>query len=225
MKKYWFLIVPLIYFIPGAIVDFRNKFGNPNYENSHYLIGAMLNSFLIEGLLFFLIKKTSVKRPLDGFIFFFFSFYIVQLFGNALSFPLTSLLDHPFRGSSLFSEGYPMAINLAPFVLTIRTIGEEGALTLLIGNALMLTPLAFSCLYFGWIKSSKAVIIAMILLSFAVETVQFIEMLISSFFYIKDLRTSDIDDVILNSLSGLIGVWLYKLLEPYFMNEKNRSDR
>ncbi|MCD7035006.1 VanZ family protein [Metabacillus sp. GX 13764] len=209
MKKYWVLLIPLIYGIPGALIDFRNKMAAPDFGNSHYVIGELLNICLIIGTLSLFIRKTTVKSNVDWLLLAVFAFYYVQLFGNTVSFPFASVLDHPFRGESLFAEGVPVAINAVPAVLTIKTILEPGAVTLLVGNALMLTPMAFCMLYFGWMKSAGKTAAAMILASISIELIQLAEMTVSSFFYIRDMRTADIDDVILNSFSGFLGVWLF----------------
>lgn len=79
------------------------------------------------------------------------------------------------------------------------------------GNAFMLTPFAFALLYFKWAKSNKQAIWYSFLCTVGIEFVQFLQSILVSMFEIGMGRSSDIDDVILNTIGAVVGVGCYFL--------------
>jgi glycopeptide antibiotics resistance protein len=66
-------------------------------------------------------------------------------------------------------------------------------------------------LYFKWAKSNKQAIVYSLLCSIGIEFVQFFQSIFALLFEIVRGRSSDIDDVILNTLGAFIGVGCYIL--------------
>ncbi|WP_396020275.1 VanZ family protein [Bacillus sp. ISL-34] len=93
-------------------------------------------------------------------------------------------------------------LNLVPF----KTI-LESQITQLMGPLLMLTPLAFALMSLSILKSKKKTIMVTMLISIGIELIQFIENSTGSAFLLYS-RSTNIDDVILNTLGGVIGVYI-----------------
>lgn len=86
----------------------------------------------------------------------------------------------------------------------------------IIGNLLLLTPLAFSLRFLKVLKNNKETIIAVFFTSLGIEIVQLIQTYFSTGFINSQGRATDIDDLILNTLSGVIGIEVYKLITRFF---------
>jgi glycopeptide antibiotics resistance protein len=97
------------------------------------------------------------------------------------------------------------------------------------GNAVMLTPFAFTMLYFKWVKSNKQAIWYSLLGSIGIEFVQFLQSILALVFDIDMGRSSDIDDVILNTISVAVGVgcyfFLWAKIENLFSQVRKKSER
>jgi glycopeptide antibiotics resistance protein len=66
-------------------------------------------------------------------------------------------------------------------------------------------------LYFKWAKSNKQAIVYSLLCSIGIEFVQFFQSIFALVFEMVRGRSSDVDDVILNTLGAVIGVGCYIL--------------
>lgn len=112
---------------------------------------------------------------------------------------------------------YDRSVNLIPF----KSIGEfisgssanlkRFAFGNVVGNIFVFIPLGVYVLLF---KSNKRVInnlLLIVILSLIVELIQ----------WLLSIGTADIDDIILNSIGGFIGILAYKLLLLILRDEKN----
>jgi len=108
-------------------------------------------------------------------------------------------------------------LNLVPF----KTI-LESEITQLMGPLLMLTPLAFALMSLSILTSKKKTIMVTMLISIGIELIQFIENSTGSAFLLY-ARSTNIDDVILNTLGGVIGVYIYLLFNHFI--SKGQSER
>ena len=75
----------------------------------------------------------------------------------------------------------------------------------------MLIPCAFTLLYVKWVNSYKQAIGYSFLCTVGIEFIQFLQSILSSIFEIGMGRSSDIDDVILNTIGSVVGVGCYFL--------------
>lgn len=105
-------------------------------------------------------------------------------------------------------------INLVPF-RTISNYLSRGrikhifTISNVFGNIILFIPLGIYLSLFNQRRNSKKSVFWVFFISLLVEIVQ----------YTFKMGTGDIDDVILNTLGGWIGVWIYKILFLKLKNE------
>lgn len=113
-------------------------------------------------------------------------------------------------------ENATRIINLVPFksILGFVSANQENiqkfAFSNVVGNILIFIPLGVYLLLLRKNKRMIAILVIIFLVSLSVEVVQ----------GLLGIGTADIDDLILNSLGGLIGIFGYKILWLLFRNEK-----
>jgi glycopeptide antibiotics resistance protein len=101
-------------------------------------------------------------------------------------------------------HGYSYSVNLVPVRNTwrelkyITEIGRFNYLSNIFGNILLFLPLPFILKFFLKIFNYSTVLIISMLLSIAIETLQ----------YIFKVGVADIDDVILNTIGASVGYFL-----------------
>lgn len=115
----------------------------------------------------------------------------------------------------IFSRGAHSSINLVPFHSIMdylsgsNTVSHRFAFINIFGNIILFVPLG---IYLSLFKHGKRIgtnVLWILIISLLVEIAQ----------YIFGIGASDIDDVILNSLGGLIGVVAYKALSAILKDE------
>lgn len=85
----------------------------------------------------------------------------------------------------------------------------------LLGNMLLLAPFSlFMALYAKKFTKWLPNFLSLFLISLTIETIQ----LILNYFYLGD-RVFDINDLLLNSIGGLLGLATYKILSKFFESE------
>lgn len=119
-------------------------------------------------------------------------------------------------------EGFNLAIgvNLIPFKGTIESISRFIQYDALyefipvVGNFVMLMPLGV--FYSIYVKNYKLRFLYVFLFSVSIEVMQLlIGLLINSYY-----RSTDIDDVILNTAGGIIGILLFSFLKKMYLKFK-----
>lgn len=102
-------------------------------------------------------------------------------------------------------------INLTPFKEIFRyTIGSKKFFKNIIGNIVLFIPYGYFAAYFPKNKKMVTVTFLTFLVSFSIEAIQY-----------KIGRVFDIDDIILNTLGGVIGYLIFIVLDSI----KNRLPR
>ncbi len=96
---------------------------------------------------------------------------------------------------------------------TMRDIDKWNFITDLLGNILIFIPVPFFLSLFFRIKSTARLVLISFLLSFLVESCQ----------YILGIGVADVDDVILNTLGACIGVVLLRLVVGFRMKRSKNS--
>lgn len=161
-------------------------------------------------------KNFSFKREFILSIFF---IYILLLISKTF-FPFT------IRSENYWSR---RAINLTPAIETIKMFNDafsggrnyliKHAFINVLGNLILLAPLSFFiALLRKKFRSFKHNILFCFIVSFSIEFLQFF----------TDMRTTDIDDLILNTLGAIIGFYIFKLLEKLyfrFFTKDNNKDK
>jgi len=169
----------------------------------------ILNICLVTLLLYFFIKRTSIRKFIDWVVLTGFSFYFCFLFGETTWLSFYYIFNSEFIGFDTHRNF--IFINLIPFNGISETINNNSmALYQILGNLLMLSPFAFTSLYFEWTKNVKKTVVYLCFVSIAIEVFQLIETAFSSLFELGgSLRATDIDDVILNTTGALIGAVIF----------------
>ena len=97
--------------------------------------------------------------------------------------------------------------NFIPFKEMFRyNLGSRLFIKNVIGNIILFIPYGFFASYFLDIKKTKSTALMVLLVSISIEITQLVIG-----------RVFDIDDIILNTIGGIIGFYLYKSLD--FINE------
>ncbi|MFF3100209.1 VanZ family protein [Viridibacillus arvi] len=205
--KWFTILIPTFYFLIPLILKF-------NYDSSFLLIKfteLYVNCIPITVCVIFLIKKAIVNT--------FYKFVVL----TALIVYLCSLHQLvTFIPIWHYSEGEIVvystihSLNLVPF----KTI-LESQITDLMGPLLMLTPLAFALMSLRIFKSKKETIMFTMLISIGIELIQFIENSIGSAFLVY-ARSTNIDDVILNTFGVVIGVYIYLLFNHFICKGQSK---
>ncbi len=204
MKKYILLVFPLIFY--GESIWFYIR-------DVHFylplILQAILHLAIISVCMIFLLKRTRLQNGFDWFIGICFSVYFCILYHNTVEFMF--FLDNAHY--SLENLKYIVhSVNLIPIKGIIDVLRyNPSALFQITGNVIMLTPFAFAMLYFKWAKSIKQAIWYSFLCTIGIELVQFLQSILGSVFDLGIGRSSDIDDVILNTIGATVGVGCYLL--------------
>ncbi len=144
-------------------------------------------------------KMNARTRIETGVIYIVFAFYLLFLL-KLLIFSRVSLTDNGLDAAR--------SVNLIPFASVMGYVRggseviERFALSNVVGNILIFIPLGA---YLPLVKRGKRITSHLVIIftwSLLVEIIQ----------GVFGMGTADIDDIILNCLGGLIGVWGYRLL-------------
>lgn len=121
------------------------------------------------------------------------------------------------------SDGFDVGNNFIPFKSTIESISESlrnglpyGFISVF-GNFVMLMPLGV--FYSIYMKNYKMCFLYVFLFSVSIETMQFLIGLLIGYNY----RCVDIDDVILNTIGGVIGICFFIALKHIYLKWKNKG--
>ncbi|MGE7687558.1 VanZ family protein [Peribacillus simplex] len=204
--KWFTILIPTFYFLIPLILKF-------NYDSSFLrikFIELYINCIPITVCVIFLIKKAIVNNFNKLVVLTAFILYLCLLHQVVTFIPVW------YSESPVISSTTPL-LNLVPF----KTI-LESEITQLMGPLLMLTPLAFALMSLSILKSKKKTIMVTMLISIGIELIQFIENSSGSAFDLYS-RSTNIDDVILNTLGGVIGVYIYLLFNHFI--SKGQSER
>nr|WP_246484013.1 VanZ family protein [Heyndrickxia vini] len=100
-------------------------------------------------------------------------------------------------------------VNLIPIKGIIDVMSSPTAFYQIFGNIIMLAPFAFAMLYFKWTRSYKQTIWYSFICAVGIELIQFFQSSFYSLFEIGLRRSTDIDDIILNTIGALFGIGCY----------------
>lgn len=202
MKKYILLGVPLIFYGESLLLYFSNL-----HRYLPFILQVLLNIAIITGCMIFLLKRTKLQNVFDWIIGICFSVYFCILYHNTVQFLF--FIDHVHY--SLKNLKYIVhSVNLLPIKGILDVLhNNPSSLFQIIGNAFMLTPFAFALLYFKWARSNKQAIWYSFLCTVGIEFVQLLQSILGLIFEIGMGRSSDIDDVILNTIGAVVGVGCY----------------
>lgn len=104
--------------------------------------------------------------------------------------------------------------NLIPFKEMFRfSLGSRMFFKNVFGNIILFLPYGFFLSYFVKLKKVKIITILSLFVSFIVEIIQY-----------RIGRVFDVDDIILNVIGGIIGYYLYRIID-YLVNKTKIKER
>jgi len=200
--KYILLVIPFFFFgssILNYLYDLRNL---------SFALQEGINLVTTVGCMIFLLRKTTIRNVMDWIMGICFSAYFMILYRYTVHFSF--FLDH-IQLSIENIRYLQHSVNLIPLRGIMDVIHyNPRSFYQIFGNLFMLTPLAFSMMYFKWAKSSFQAICYCFLCTLCIECTQYIQSFLQLAFNLgMGGRSSDIDDVILNTIGAVIGVICY----------------
>ncbi|EEJ1214133.1 VanZ family protein [Listeria innocua] len=209
--RFFVLLLPVLYLIYG--VSLALQFGN-NAD----LINSITNSCILLLTTLILTKMAKLKNWIDFIWFCVFILYIFVLLHLVAYISIGDFVNSTYTGNFHIQKEM---INLIPFT-TIENTFQQTLPTMptiiqIIGNVLLLCPLSFFLLYFKITSAAGKTILVIFLTSCGIELLQFAQTTMITGFESISLppnRSTDVDDIILNTLSGLIGVLLAYAIPP-----------
>ncbi|MBC6149985.1 VanZ family protein [Listeria innocua] len=209
--RFFVLLLPVLYLIYG--VSLALQFGN-NAD----LINTITNSCILLLTTLILTKLAKLKNWIDFIWFCVFILYIFVLLHLVAYISIGDFVNSTYTGNFHIQKEM---INLIPFT-TIENTFQQTLPTMptiiqIIGNVLLLCPLSFFLLYFKITNTAGKTILVIFLTSCGIELLQFAQTTMITGFESISLppnRSTDVDDIILNTLSGLIGVLLAYAIPP-----------
>ncbi|PZG36691.1 antibiotic resistance protein VanZ [Listeria ivanovii] len=217
--RFFVLLLPALYLLYG--VSLALQFGN-NAD----LMNTIANSCLLFIATIILTKMAKLKNWLDFIWFCVFILYIFILLHLVAYISIGDFVNSTYTGDFHIQKEM---INLIPFTTienTFRqTLPTMPTIIQIIGNILLLFPLSFFLLYFKITDSGWKALLVVFLTSCGIELLQFVQTTMITGFESMSLppdRSTDVDDIILNTLSGLFGVLLAYMIPPVRKRIKKR---
>ncbi|MBC1833149.1 VanZ family protein [Listeria seeligeri] len=203
--RFFVLLLPVLYLLYGASLALQ-------FGNNADLINTIANSCLLFIATIILTKMAKLKNWLDFIWFCVFILYIFILLHLVAYISIGDFVNSTYTGNFHIQKEM---INLIPFTTIentfTQTLPTMPTIIQIIGNVLLLSPLSFFLLYFKITKSGWKALLVVFLTSCGIELLQFVQTTMITGFESMSLppdRSTDVDDIILNTLSGLIGVLL-----------------
>lgn len=160
------------------------------------ILGAVWPTILISSVIIISMRITYIIKNKENFI----------LYKELLSFVFVIYVLCLFYVVTFQDVGWSKS-NFIPFKEMFRySIGSRLFIKNVIGNIIMFIPYGFFASYFLDLKKTKSMTLMALLVSASIEITQLVIG-----------RVFDIDDIILNTIGGIIGFYLYKSLD--FINE------
>lgn len=216
LNKWYSLFASLFYFIYTYKTHIYEGSGLLEYLNLLVNFGVV---FLIS---IWLISKSEVKNILNFVILFLFVLYLFVLQSFVTYIDISYYITQEYVGNPYVNME---RINLIPFhTISNNLFGVVVAPITIVqtfGNLLLLLPLAFAMLSLQIITNIYKVILAIFLTTVFIEMYQLLHNFsVSGYLYSEGgSRAIDIDDILLNTIGGLIGVLLFIIYKKLFFSK------
>ncbi|RYL93912.1 VanZ family protein [Sporolactobacillus sp. THM7-4] len=188
-----------------------------NYERDYGFFTSSLeiivNIVFYNVIVYLLSKHIKISNIFHIVMFILFQVYLWFLYlitvYISIGFAVFAGYQHQFRGSfhiPLYS------VNIIPFRSIIHTFISPPSLATYVqvfGNIVLFAPLCFFLLYFHALSVKKTLLLVACS-SISIEVIQLVQNFFLSTYIYGVNRSSDIDDVILNTCGSLIGILVYK---------------
>ncbi|MBC6316490.1 VanZ family protein [Listeria grandensis] len=201
--RFLVLLIPVLYMGYGIFLalDFGSK---------AELINVLVNGVILGAISIFLIQKAQLRSWADIIWLAAFILYLFILHHLVTYIAVGDIIKSTYTGSFHIQQEM---VNLVPFTTIENTLQQTlptmPTIIQLIGNFLLLAPLTFFLLYFRIIQRGWTALLVALLVSTGIELIQFLQTTIITGFSgitLPENRSTDIDDIILNTLSGLLGI-------------------
>lgn len=224
INKWFALSIPFTWFLYFILIQYDNE-SSTSLDFFEWMVNTAVITFISIGI----IKKSMVKHfskfvVLMGFIGYLFILYRITTY-----IPLAYFFNPMyFKGGFNIEWGH---INLVPFKQIFDSVVIDAVihkqlmpvkLIQIFGNLFLLVPLTFSVLYLDIINKPKNAVLMAMFISLSIEIYQFGEGVICSA-YLGCGRGTDIDDVILNTLGGIVGAVMYVFLNRKYGKIKSKN--
>ncbi|KGL43419.1 antibiotic resistance protein VanZ [Listeria newyorkensis] len=197
------LLIPVLYMAYGIFlaIDFGSR---------AELINVILNGTILGACSIFIIWKATLRNTIDVIWLATFILYLFILHHLVTYISAGDILRSTYTGGFHIQQEM---VNLVPFTTIENTVHQTlptmPTIIQLLGNVLLLAPLTFFLLYFQITKRIGMTLLVALVVSTGIELVQFFQTTIITGFRgitLPENRSTDIDDIILNTLSGLLGI-------------------
>ncbi|MCM3758223.1 VanZ family protein [Sporosarcina aquimarina] len=216
-KWYSLLVASLLFFIYSYKRGIYTGAGFLDYLDLIVNVGITL------ALVVWLIRKSTVNNVIEQIISFGFVLYMFVLHRFVTYIYIPYYFTQEYIGNPFVNLE---RINLIPFKTIFNdlfgTVVAPVTVMQTFGNLFLLLPLAFSLLALNIVIKKKKVVVIVFFTTLFIETFQLVENLsISGYLYSEGgIRAVDIDDLILNMLGGLIGIFLFRVYQKVLMKKQ-----
>ncbi|HZH61006.1 MAG TPA: VanZ family protein [Metabacillus sp.] len=215
-NKWYSLLASLFYFIYAHKTHIYEGAGLLEYLNLVVNFGVVL---LIS---IWLISKSDAEYILNFVILFVFVLYLFVLHSFVTYIDIPYYITQEYVGNPYVNME---RINLIPFKTIYSNLfgGVVALVTIIqtIGNLLLLLPLAFALLSLQILNNKYKVGLVIFLTTVLIEMYQLLgNFIVSGYMYSEGgSRAIDIDDILLNTMGGLIGIVLFIIYKRLFFNQ------
>ncbi|WHY69604.1 VanZ family protein [Neobacillus sp. SuZ13] len=212
------------YCLLGALFYFIYAYRTYIYEGVQLLdlLNLVVNFGIVLLISIWLISKSEVKNVLNLVILFVFVIYLFVLHSFVAYIDISYYITQEYVGNLYVNIE---RINFIPFkTIYSNLFGKVVAPVTIIqtvGNLFLLLPLAFALLFLQIINNKYKAVIVIFLTTVFIEMYQLLDNLITSGFKYSGggQRAIDIDDVLLNTIGGLVGIALYFIYKKLFLGK------
>ncbi|WP_227939947.1 VanZ family protein [Alkalihalobacillus deserti] len=216
LNKWYSLLAVLIYFIYAYQARIYEGAGLLDY------LDLLVNFGLIMLIAIWIISKSAVESILEFMILFALILYLFVLHSYVTYVDISYYFNQEYIGNPFVSME---KINLIPFYTIYNdlfgTVVAPVTIIQTIGNFLLLLPLAFALLSLGILTNKYKVVLTILFTTLCIEVFQFlINFSVSGYLYSEGgHRAVDIDDVILNTAGGIVGVLIFIIYKKLILNK------
>ncbi|WP_060663514.1 VanZ family protein [Bacillus sp. CHD6a] len=214
-NKWYSLLAVLIYFIYAYNANIFERTALDYFD-------LIVNFGLMMLITVWIVSKSTVESILEFIILFSLILYLFVLHSYVTYVDISYYFNQEFIGNPFVSME---KINLIPFYTIYNDLfGTVVALVTIIqtiGNLFLLLPLAFALLSLGLLTNKYKVVLTIFFTSMCIEVFQFlVNFSVSGYLYSEGgYRAVDIDDVILNTAGGIVGVLIFIIYNQLVTNK------
>lgn len=225
-NKYILLLVPFILSSMRFItyqIDCYIHAGSWNllYLQKQIVIESTANVLIETIIVLFILKFINIKTRKDFFTSLTFILYIcflykLTIYNMAISTMVSKNAINTFKINTDI-------VDLIPFKNIAVAFNARVFFIQVFGNLVMLSPLAFFISYYNTDIKLKKLILWIFIITCAIESYQLLQgSILSMYDHKTTLKVFDIDDIMLNTAGGFIGIFIYRIYLKFKYNYQNK---